>query len=122
MKRYTDSMTVQIKRIYDEPAHGDGFRILVDRIWPRGISKDRAALDEWLKDVAPSTELRQWFAHDPVKFTEFRHRYEKELATNATLTKLQDLIHEHDIVTLLYSAHDVVHNQAVVLRDYLQPR
>lgn len=113
-------MTVQIKRIYDGPAANDGFRILVDRIWPRGVSKDKAALDEWLKDIAPSTELRSWFGHDPAKFAEFRQRYEKELAANSTVATLQNILHTHPIVTLLYSAQDTEHNQAVVLRDYLQ--
>ena len=112
-------MDVRVKRVYAPPAPDDGFRILVDRIWPRGISKADAALDLWLKDVAPSTELRQWFGHDPERMAEFTTRYVAELDTNPATAELRALAADHDRVTLVYSAHDELHNQAVVLAAYL---
>lgn len=110
---------VHVRSVRDEPASGDGHRVLVDRVWPRGVSKEDAALDDWLKEVGPSTELRQWFDHDPEKFEEFAKRYEKELAGNEDWQTLQDLVAEHGRVTLLFGASDEKHNQAVVLRDLL---
>ncbi len=112
-------MNINIKRIYDESSTDDGFRVLVDRLWPRGISKQRAKLDLWLKDVAPSTELRQWFAHEPAKFKEFSARYQTELDKNLALAELKDIVKKHGKVTLLYSAKDPKLNQAAVLKDYL---
>lgn len=112
-------MPVVIKRVYDEPERLDGFRVLVDRIWPRGLSKDSAHLDDWVKDAAPSGELRAWFGHDPARFDEFAARYRNELATNPAVEVLRDLVRSHRKVTLLYGARDTEHNQAVVLRDYL---
>jgi len=111
---------IQIRRTY-EPAVRDGSRvILVDRLWPRGVRKTALKLDAWLKDVAPSTELRQWFHHDPDKWPEFRRRYRKELEANpVALTSLLLAAAAGD-VTLLYSAHDAAHNQAVVLKEYLE--
>lgn len=111
---------LQIKRIYEAPEKQDGYRILVDRLWPRGVAKERAAIDLWLKEVAPSTELRTWFGHDPAKFTEFSRRYREELQHNPATQTLQSLLREHKDVTLLYSAKDTADNQAVVLRDFLQ--
>lgn len=103
-------MSVQIKRIYDDVAENDGKQIIVDRIWPRGVSKERAQLDEWLKGVAPITKLRQWFNHDPKKFAEFKRKYEKELKENEvqshTYSELKDLILKYD-VTLLYAAKEI---------------
>lgn len=113
-------MSVKIKRIYDEPAADDGYRVLVDRLWPRGVSKDRAQLDEWLKGVAPSPELRTWFGHKPERFAEFGARYEVELDSNPALQQLKDIIKSHESVTLLYAAHDPVVNHAHVLSDYLE--
>ena len=113
--------TVALKRVYDEPAANDGTRVLVERLWPRGLSKERAHIDLWLKEVAPSHELRTWFGHDPEKFVEFRRRYEAELASGAgqlALSTLQDLSRQKPI-TLVFAAHDVQHNNAVVLRDLL---
>lgn len=110
---------VHIRSVRDEPADGDGFRVLVDRIWPRGVSKEAAALDEWLKDVGPSNDLRKWFGHDPAKFEEFAKRYEQELAGNEDWQALQQLVAEHGRVTLLFGAKDREHNQAAVLRDLL---
>lgn len=112
-------MAVKIKRIYDEPTTDDGFRVLVDRLWPRGVSKDEAMLDSWLKEVGPSDDLRRWFGHDPAKFIEFEARYKKELADNPAFKTLQKIIKENKVVTLLYSAHDSEHNQAVVLKSQL---
>ncbi|MGZ4485800.1 MAG: DUF488 domain-containing protein [Nocardioidaceae bacterium] len=110
---------VRIKRVYDDPAGSDGYRVLVDRLWPRGISKDEAALDAWIKDVGPSTELRRWFGHDPSKFDEFADRYRAELKGSEALAQLRARRRENPVVTLLYSAKDTQHNQAVVLRDLL---
>jgi uncharacterized protein YeaO (DUF488 family) len=112
-------MDVRVKRVYSSPAPDDGFRVLVDRIWPRGISKADAALDLWLKDVAPSTELRQWFGHDPERMTEFTARYTAELDTNPAATELRALVASHERITLVYSARDERHNHAAVLADYL---
>jgi len=114
--------TPQIKRAYDAPAPDDGTRVLVDRLWPRGLSRERAHIDCWLKDVSPSHELRAWFAHDPARFDEFRQRYEAELAANpaaqAALAHLRTLAQESRL-TLVYAARDAAHNNAVVLRDLL---
>jgi len=106
--------TVQIKRIYEPPAAEDGLRILVDRIWPRGLSKQKAKLDYWQKDIAPSTALRKWFAHKPEHWAEFRRRYSTELAANPALAELKARLKNHR-ATLLYGARDTEHNQAVVL-------
>ena len=110
---------VKLKRAYDSPATEDGTRILVDRLWPRGISKEKAALDHWMKDIAPSTELRKWFAHDPKHWEEFRRRYAAEVRQHPDLvTELRSLA-RHGPITLVYAAHDESHNDAVVLRDVL---
>jgi uncharacterized protein YeaO (DUF488 family) len=113
---------LRLKRAYEPVAPDDGVRILVDRLWPRGLSKEKASLDEWEKDIAPSTELRKWFGHDPGRWTEFQHRYRAELRQHAdTLKRIRALIKTHT-VTLVYSAHDEEHNDAVVLRDVLLGR
>ncbi|HEX6484685.1 MAG TPA: DUF488 domain-containing protein [Ktedonobacteraceae bacterium] len=114
--------TVAIKRVYDQPEPNDGTRILVDRLWPRGLSKERAKVDIWLKEVAPGNDLRQWFGHDPEKFAEFHSRYEAELESESgqeALARLRDLARQGP-VTLVFAAHDSEHNNAVVLRDLLQ--
>lgn len=111
---------VRIKRVYDEPARSDGYRVLVDRVWPRGVSKERAAVDEWLKEVAPTAELRRWFGHDPDKFTEFADRYRAELNDSPSLTHLRELHRKHAVLTLLYGAKDTQHNQAAVLLGLLR--
>jgi uncharacterized protein YeaO (DUF488 family) len=114
--------TVQLKRAYEPPAGRDGFRILVDRIWPRGISKDSARIDLWLKDIAPSTGLRRWFGHGPEKWTEFRERYFRELEKNPELAaELEEQLGRHS-VTFVYAAKDEQHNNAVALRDYLEQK
>lgn len=109
----------KIKRVYEVPAAGDGYRVLVDRLWPRGMTKERAAMDYWLKDIAPSTELRKWFAHDPAKFHEFSVRYASELAHNPGVKTLLRLNDEHANVTLVYAAKDTQINHAIVLKDFL---
>ena len=111
---------LQIKRVYAEPSPEDGTRILVDRLWPRGLTKQKAKVDLWLKDVAPTTELRKWFAHDPGKWPEFKHRYIEELkTTNDPLALLRQKVKQGK-VTLLYGARDQQHNEAVVLLELLQ--
>lgn len=113
--------TIAIKRVYDEPAQNDGTRVLVDRLWPRGIKKEQAYVDLWLKEVAPGNELRKWFNHDPTRFSEFRHRYKAELQSDIcqqALTTLRDLAKQNTL-TLLFSAKDTEHNNAIVLRELL---
>jgi uncharacterized protein YeaO (DUF488 family) len=110
---------LRLKRAYEPPAPEDGVRVLVDRLWPRGLSKEKAAIDHWMKDIAPSAELRKWFGHDPERWPEFRRRYREELRRQgALLTQLCDLA-EGGAVTLVYAAHDEAHNDAVVLREAL---
>jgi uncharacterized protein YeaO (DUF488 family) len=112
---------LKIKRIYDSPEKDDGYRVLVDRIWPRGISKQRAHLDLWLKEIAPSTALRKWFGHDPERWAGFEERYRKELAGRSGLVRqIKTLEAENGKITLLYSAHDSLHNQAVALQRFLK--
>lgn len=107
------------KRIYDDASAGDGYRVLVDRLWPRGVSKERANLDEWAKDIAPSTELRKWFSHDPAKYAEFTKRYIDEVKLNPDAPALLAEWRKHEVVTLLYGARDTNANEAVVLQNYL---
>jgi uncharacterized protein YeaO (DUF488 family) len=110
---------LRIKRIYEPASRDDGQRVLVDRVWPRGVTKEAAALDLWLKEIAPSTALRKWFGHDPARWVEFRRRYGAELDANAAVKQLRELMRKGR-VTLLYSARDAEHNQAVALMDYLR--
>jgi uncharacterized protein YeaO (DUF488 family) len=109
---------LKLKRAYEPAAEGDGERVLVDRIWPRGVSKAEARIDLWLKDVAPSTALRQWFGHDPARWDEFRSRYHAELKDNPALGQLRQIIAKGP-VTLVYGARDEAHNQAVALAEVL---
>lgn len=109
-----------IKRVYEQADEEDGFRVLVDRLWPRGVSKLKAKLDLWLKEIAPSSELRIWFSHDPAKWAEFEKRYRAELQHNPDAVKtLLQAMREHKKVTLLFGAKDTDHNEAVVLKKYL---
>ncbi|ARN81526.1 DUF488 domain-containing protein [Methylocystis bryophila] len=110
---------IEIKRAYEPPDPQDGKRVLVDRLWPRGLSRDAAKIDAWIKDVAPSAELRRWFSHDPSKWREFRRRYREELAESAAFAELQQKLQSVPKTTLLFAARDVAHNNAVVLRDEL---
>jgi uncharacterized protein YeaO (DUF488 family) len=113
---------IKTKRVYDEPSSGDGVRILVDRLWPRGLSKEGAAISHWLRDLAPSDALRQWFDHEPARWPGFRKRYAVELADQReALREVRDLARRR-AVTLLYAAHDDVHNNAVALRNILLRR
>lgn len=110
---------VKVKRIYEDPDPADGARVFVDRLWARGLTKEKAALDLWLKEVAPSTELRKWFSHDPAKWEEFQKRYRDELEKNKeAIARLMDEIHKGP-VTLLYGARDQEHNEALVLKYFL---
>jgi uncharacterized protein YeaO (DUF488 family) len=112
--------TFRIKRVYDDPAPEDGFRVLVDRLWPRGLTKERAAADLWLKDAAPSPALRVEWHHDPDRFGEFADRYRTELDSEPAVDELLDLARTHGAVTLLFAAHDPEVNHAAVLRDHLR--
>ena len=114
--------TIQIKRIYDAVSPGDGYRMLVDRLWPRGVSKTGARLDEWNREVAPSAGLRKWFGHMPERFPEFARRYRRELNDHEDLLERIRIIAEHQNVTLLFAAKDKKHNHAVVLCDVLTGR
>lgn len=113
-------MSLKIKRVYEGSSKEDGFRILVDRIWPRGMTKEKAAIDLWLKEIAPSTELRKWFDHDPEKFNDFKKRYQKELKENKEAVEQVKQQLKKGKVTLVYSAKDEEHNQAVVLKYFFQ--
>ena len=116
-------MAFMTKRANEPPARTDGARILVDRLWPRGQSKDKLQLTAWVKEIAPSTGLRQWFGHDPAKFAEFRRRYRAELDANpAAVAELRGLLREHPHATLLFMAHDAEHSNAAVLAEYLRER
>jgi len=110
---------IRVKRVYDEPSGDDGFRVLVDRLWPRGMKKGDVRVDLWLPDVAPSTALRKWFSHDPSKWEEFKRRYFVELDEKKEVIKRLVEIARKGTLTLLFSARDVEHNQAVALREYL---
>ena len=110
---------VNIKRIYEPAGEKDGFRILVDRFWPRGLKKDPLPYDEWITVLAPSNKLRMWFDHDPEKWNQFQLKYTLELAKNASVDKLLKLIRKHKRVTLLYAAHDEEHNHALVMQQFL---
>ena len=111
---------MKLKRVYLPAEETDGYRILVDRLWPRGISKEKAKIDLWLKEVAPSKELRKWFGHDPERFNTFTERYKAELPASGALEELRHAIQEHPNATLLYAAHDEQHNNAVVLQELLE--
>ena len=116
---YYSNMTKSTARRIYESVDTDGYRVLVDRLWPRGVTKERAALDEWARVAAPSTELRTWFSHDQAKFKEFSERYLAELEQNPEALKTFNAWREYSNVTLLYAAKDELHNEAVVLADHL---
>jgi len=116
-------MTVKLKRVYEDEANDDGKRILVDRVWPRGVSKEKANLYEWLKEIGPSKELRQWFNHDPDKFQEFKKKYKAELQDReqkASYDKLKAIQKDNSTITLIFSAKDEENNQAQVLKEMLE--
>jgi uncharacterized protein YeaO (DUF488 family) len=112
-------MTLHLKRIYEPPAKQDGYRILVDRLWPRGLTKQKAAIDLWLKEIAPSTELRKWFGHDPGKWKEFQQKYLKELKENKEAVAILKDHLKKETVTLLYAAKDEEHNEARVISAFV---
>jgi len=119
MGRKISAKNIKLRRAYEKPAASDGTRILVDRLWPRGLSKKAAAIDHWPREIAPSTELRKWFGHDPARWNDFRRRYATELRQHAEqLNEIRKLAREGPI-TLVYAAHDELHNDAVVLRNIL---
>lgn len=118
----TSTPALQVRRVYDAPSPADGTRVLVDRIWPRGLSKERARLDEWCKQIAPSTELRQWYGHDPQRFSEFRHRYQRELTEPEraqALEHLRDLAAQGTLTLLTATKHTDI-SEAVVLADLIR--
>ncbi|RDY71780.1 DUF488 domain-containing protein [Halobacillus sp. SY10] len=116
-------MSIVLKRIYDDEKQTGGYRILIDRVWPRGISKEKAQLDEWAKELTPTSSLRQWFNHDPDKFNEFESKYKKELhqseEAKSKKKELQEIAQNHRVV-LLYGAKNEKHNHAIVLKDWLE--
>lgn len=112
-------MMIKLKRIYEAPSDDDGIRILVERLWPRGISKEKARLDEWLKEIAPSSELRNWFKHDPAKWEEFQQRYRNELNQNQELVSELRRKAKRQTVTFVYATSDEERNSAVLLKNYL---
>ncbi|MFC6169555.1 DUF488 domain-containing protein [Loigolactobacillus jiayinensis] len=115
-------MNIKLERIYTKPADHSGYRLLVDRLWPRGISKVNAALDDWNKVIAPTNELRKWFNHDVAKYPEFRQRYLAELAKNPATPAFLQLIQQQPTVIFLFGAKDEQHNQAVVLKEYVEQK
>src|SRR5262245_65947941 len=113
---------IRLKRAYETPSGNDGVRVLIDRLWPRGVTRKAAALDQWLKEVAPSNDLREWFGHDPARWQGFKSRYTKELRRHERQLRESRSIARRGPLTLVYSAHDVQHNDAVVLRNVLLGR
>ena len=112
---------IRLKRVYETPGASDGYRVLVERLWPRGMTRERAKIDLWLRDAGASTGLRKWFGHDPARWEEFRRRYFEELSGKPDLVRaLTRIIRENPTVSFLFSAHDEVHNNAVALKEYLE--
>ncbi|MDQ8036312.1 MAG: DUF488 family protein [Pedobacter sp.] len=110
---------IKLKRVYETPDESDGFRLLVERLWPRGITKEKAAVALWMKDIAPSAELRKWFAHDEEKWQEFRRRYREEISASPSLDMLRELILQHPVITFVYAASDQ-QNSATVLKAFVE--
>ena len=113
---------IKLKRAYEKSSRDDGLRVLVERLWPRGLTKERAAIDLWTKDVAPSPELRKWFGHDPARWEQFRERYQKELREKKDAVQSLKQKAKEGTVTLVYAARDEEHNGALVLKNFLQGR
>ncbi|MEM0346881.1 MAG: DUF488 domain-containing protein [Thermoplasmatales archaeon] len=118
--QHLSQMVLKLKRVYEGYSKDDGFRVLVERLWPRGVSREEAHIDLWLKEIAPSTELRKWFSHKDERWDEFQRRYKEELRNNIALRTLKSVIADHDVVTLVFSARNEAHNNAVVLYDMLK--
>jgi uncharacterized protein YeaO (DUF488 family) len=111
---------IKIKRVFEKPSSADGYRVLVDRLWPRGISKKDAAIDLWLREIAPGNDLRKSFGHDPEKWLDFQRKYKKELDQNeSVIQEIKEILRREAVVTLVYAAKDELHNQAIVIRKYL---
>ena len=113
-------MAVRLKRVYEKTGGHEGTRVLIDRVWPRGVRKSEAAIDLWLKEIAPSTELRKWFGHDPEKWPDLKRRYFRELEQNAALVEKLSNMNQKGTVTLVFGAKDEKHNNAVALKEYLE--
>lgn len=113
-------VSIGIKRVYDQPAKADGLRVLVDRVWPRGLTKEKARIDDWLKEIAPSTRLRKWFAHDPARWKEFKKRYAAELKSQREQVDRLAQKARKRTVTLLFGAKDIEHNNAVALKEHIE--
>lgn len=122
MRKKIGADHIKLKRAYDAPAIDDGTRILIDRLWPRGVKRSDAAINEWMREIAPSTELRRWFSHDPRRWQEFRHRYQSEIQQHPEQFDRLRTLAQHGRITLVYSARDEVHNNAVVVKDLLLNR
>lgn len=122
MSNRVTASNIRLKRAYEHPSRDDGPRILIDRLWPRGVRKVDAAVDQWAKDLAPSTALRKWFGHDPARWPEFRARYAEEVRQHSDQLRQLRALARNGPITLVYSAHDEVHNDAVALRDFLLGR
>ena len=122
MGRRIVAANVRLKRAYENPSAEDGMRILIDRLWPRGVAKANAAIDLWAKDISPSTALRRWFGHDPARWEEFRRRYSEEIHRHGNRLNELRALAENGRITLVFAAHDETHNDAVVLRDILLGR
>ena len=116
-KRQENKMKIKLKRVYDKPTKEDGRRILVDRLWPRGLTKEKAKVDVWLKEIAPTAELRKWFNHDPEKWNEFIKKYKQELHGNTEQVAILKEYMKQGVVTLVYGARDEVHNEALVIKE-----
>jgi uncharacterized protein YeaO (DUF488 family) len=115
------TMAVRLKRVYDPPAPGDGFRVFVERLWPRGMTKERAKIDLWVKEAGASTELRKWYGHEPSKWDEFRRKYHRELDEHpGVVHRLKEVVRQNRDVTFLFAAHDPDHNNALALKEYLE--
>jgi uncharacterized protein YeaO (DUF488 family) len=110
---------LKTKRVYEEVHEEDGYRILTERLWPRGVSKERAALDQWMKSIAPSNDLRKWFDHDPDKWEEFKERYRKELFGSEAVNEMLEIIKEHETVTMIYASKDEEYNSTALLKEFL---
>lgn len=113
-------MNIKLKRIYEPKENADGLRILVDRLWPRGIKKEEANVDMWMKDIAPSSTLRKWFAHDATKWNTFKTKYKAELKQSKNIENLLSFLQQHKTITLVYAAKDTKHNHAIVIKEFLE--
>jgi len=116
-------MSIYLKRVYEQPSKKDGFRVLVDRLWPRGVSREKANVDAWIKDVGPSSHLRQWFQHDPKKFSSFKQAYLEELKhgqQRLAFEQLKRIVQEEDVVTFIFASKETTYNHVVILKEIIQ--